>query len=198
MASNTQKRSAPWWMMILAIVAVIVLIWTFFAAINARDLATANETRIRVERLDANYVAGAPERFTERFDEAMNEVEQDIQPDDLLWTTLIVANRGLGEAEDVTGTVTLAPGLDPILTADLAGFSDLEVTTEEQTLELDIGDLDVDDTALVFMGFQPNNVADAIEDAWAGFHDQTVDFIQVSSDDSVDVLYGDFLPVQTQ
>lgn len=198
MASNTPKRSTPWWMVVLAIVAAVALIWTFFAAINARDLASNNEARILVENLDASYVAGAPDRFPERFDEAMNEVEEDIQPDDLLWTTLIVANHGLGEAEDVTGTVALAPGLDPILTADLAGFSDLEVTTEEQTLELDLGDMDVDDTAFVFMGFQPTNVADTIEDNWAAFHDQTVDFVRVSSDDSLDVLYGDYLPVQTQ
>lgn len=198
MASNTQTRSTPWWVVVLGIGALILLVWMFFAARNARDLAASNEERLLVGALAVDYVPGGPERFAERFSDAIGEVEQEIQPDELLWTTLIVANRGLTEAQSLEGTVALAEGLDPVLAADLAGFENLDVTSEGQALELSLGDVGVDDTSLVFMGFNPANVRDVVSENWASFYGQTVDTITISSAQSQDIYYGDYLGAVTE
>ena len=193
MASNTQRRSTPWWVVVLGIAAIILLIWMFFAARNARDLAATNEDRLLVGALAVDYIPGGPLRFPERFSDAMNELEQDVSPDDYLWTTLVVANHGLLEAQNVEGTVSLARGVSPVVAADLAGFANLDVSADGQVLELELGDVDLDETSLIFMGFDPASLADTLADNWAAFYGQTVDTIAIASEESRDVYYGDYL-----
>lgn len=191
MASQSQNTSPRPWLVPLLVVLTIGLVWTFFSARGAGGRAAANEELLLVPQLDVSYVVGGPQRFQERFAEAREEAEEaDASADELRWATLVVANRGRADAEDVTATLSLASGVEPVLLANLSSFGDLEVAEGEEGPELDMSDIDVGETALVFLGFAPDSLADGVSDAWAGGYERTVDRIVAAGDVDSAVYYG--------
>ena len=195
MASDCQNSTARPWLIPAFIVLATILAWTFFTARGAGSHADDLEATLMVPELDLAVVAGAPQRFEERFASALEDVgeEAEAPADDLRWATLVIANHGRAEAEDVVATLSLAPELEPTFLADLDGFGDMTVEPGEEGITLELDGVDEGDSAMVFVGFQPDALPAGLADGWAGAYERTVDRIEVAGDVASSVYYGDAL-----
>ena len=191
-ARSDAQTSPTWVFWLLGIALIILFIWLWNTANSAKSTAEANAALLAQPQADLDFLVGGPGRFAEAFESAVEEAElEGFASDELLWTTTLVSNEGLGELDDVTLTLNLAEGLQPTVIADLPSFgSGVDVEETEAGLEVDLRDIDDGETATVFLGFDPAALPQEVADDWAGSYETSLGSLTIESGDFSETLYG--------
>lgn len=193
----------------LIVIPIVVAIWLFNIASNARATAQTNAEAVQVPRFELALVPGGPERFAETFQEAVDELgeEEELDATQYLWSTYVVRNIGERDAADLTFDVTAAIPIDRLLIAPPGFGNDASIEHEEGSNQatVDLEELDEGDQVLLFVGMSPQNLmqsytsAEAIRQPydkeakriWARDFELYFETLTVDSDQAEGTLYSD-------
>lgn len=160
---NNEKKSEPGWKEKLKYYAkigllVIVAIWLFNLANSANNLATENAKLIQVPEYNIYHVAGGPERFSSEFEDAVEEVTEEIT-NGYLWSSIIVENRGSEDDEDVEINIKTAIAVEKVFVDAPGYYNDAEVEHEQGSKEVtvNIDEFDNNDQTTIFIGMLPED-----------------------------------------
>lgn len=194
-SSNTQ--STPGWALwLVGIAALILLFWLWNTANTAKSTAQANAELLATAELELSYVLGGPSRFSEQFDEAAEELEiEDFEAGEMMWSTALITNTGLEEAEDVMLSAEFRPELEPTVLATLPSYGSgvVDVTSENNALSIDLRDIGDDERAFVFFGFDPESLPDDIAQTWPSNFDAVLGSLSLEGDELTETVYGRWL-----
>lgn len=146
-----------------------------------------------LEQPQANiqFLVGGPDRFADEFTEAVDDAEvAGFSSDDYLWATALVSNDGLSDLRDVDLTVSLSDGLEPLIVASLPSFgSDVDMERTDEGLVVDLRDIDQDEVARVFLGFDPATLPSDVADTWGRGYQTTIGSLSLSGGDELEETY---------
>lgn len=191
--TSAREQSSPTWVFWLFGIALIILfIWLWNTANSAKATAEANAALLAQPEAEIHYLVGGPARFSEEFQEAVEDAELEaFSSDEFLWATALVSNEGAGELDDVNLTLNLAEGLEPTVLAALPSFgSGVDVEQTEAGLEVDLRDIDDGEMARVFVGFDPAALPEQVAANWAQSYQITIGSASVETGDLEETLYG--------
>jgi hypothetical protein len=179
-----------WALWVFGIALAILFIWLWNTANSAKATAERNAALLARPELEVAYLVGGPTRFEERFDEAVEDAElESFDSADYLWSTALVSNDGIDEI-DASLAAELQPELEPTILVSLPGFGDHEVSREGEATVIDLNELDEGESALVFFGFDRENLPEGYATDWAGNFQGTLDRLTAESGDVDETLYG--------
>lgn len=190
----SQTRATPTWpLWLLAIALLVVFIWVRSIAGSARSTAEANYLMLEQPQVNIQYLVGGPQRFADDFTEAVDDAEvAGFSSDDYLWATALVSNDGSSDLRDVDLTVSLSDGLEPLIVASLPSFgADVDMEQTDAGLVVDLRDIDEDEVARVFLGFNPASLPSDVADAWGRSYQTTIGSLTIDGgDDLAETYYG--------
>jgi hypothetical protein len=204
--SAQQRRADPSWTEKLwpyakIVVPIIVAIWIFNIASDARGTAQKNAAaiqRLRVPQFELVLVPGGPDRFASTFEKVMEEMEsaEAFDATQFLWGTFVVRNTGNRDATDMVFDVTAAAPIDRLLITP-EGYRN-EATIEHEagsnTASIKFRELDRGDEVLLFIGMTPEGFEQPYDDqtqrAWAKDFELYFEKVSVGSGNSGATLYS--------
>lgn len=194
MTQQPTASTVPTWVKAAVAVLLVLSLWALFTARSATSTANANQQRLQVPEMRLTLVPGAPERFAEAFEDALDAAGGDeLDVDALNWVTVVVDNVGGGDAEDVIaeGRVLGADSVEAM--AQTSSFQDFEVAVEEGALQMTLNDVDAGEAARVFLGFPDDALPEQVVANWAGDHERAIDRMIVreeGADEPLATLFG--------
>ncbi|HEX7003840.1 MAG TPA: hypothetical protein VF168_06610 [Trueperaceae bacterium] len=192
-STHHETQGSPTWVLWLFGIALIILfIWLWNTANSAKSLAEANAALLAQPTAEVSFLVGGPTRFSDSFQEAVEDAEIDgFSSDDYLWATTVVRNEGQVELDDVELTFNMAEGLEPTVIADLPSFgSGVDLEETEAGLQVDLRDIDDGELARVFVGFEAADLPEQVAAAWARNYRMTLGSLTVETDDFSETVYG--------
>ena len=191
-ARGDAQGSPTWLLWLVGTTFIILFLWLWNTANSAKDLAEANAELLDRPQAELHFLVGGPNRFAEEFEEAAEDAELGAPAaDDLLWTTVQVSNEGRSDLEEANLVLDLVEGLEPTVIAELPSFgSDLGIGTSESGLEVDLRDIDDDETAFVFLGFRATDLPQAVVDNWSRSYQTTLVSATLQVDGFGETLHG--------
>jgi hypothetical protein len=192
-AAGSETSGVPSWALwLIGITFAILFIWLWNTANSAKSLARENASLLARPELEMSYLVGGPKRFQEQFTEALEDAElEGFESANCLWSTAMVSNEGIYEVDDVRLTADFHTGQMPTILAFLPSFGrNLDTEESEGGLQVSLRDIDDDEVALVFFGFDPAALPEALSSDWTGRYQTVVSDITVEADDITETLYG--------
>lgn len=175
--ADTQK-SVPMWVTGAIVVLFVLSLWALFSARSAGESAANIEETVTTPDMNLILVRGGPDRFEDHFTEAVEDAGDDeLDPGALEWITILVRNDGVGDAEDLELQATVASPETVTALADPSGFTDMESEVQDGVLTIELGDVDDEERAVVFLGFDPENLPEEVSDDWASQYLRAVDVL---------------------
>lgn len=194
MAENQTQATAPTWIKLAIAVLFVLSVWALFAARSAGATAERSDQLLSVPELELTLLRGGPNRFADAFAEALEEADAtDLDVDEHVWITVLLRNEGAADADDVSLQARIASPDEVVSLARVPGFQGLDSEFEEGVLSLEVGDIDTEEAATVFLGFDPEALPEELGGDWAGQYARSVDVISAhvdGSDERAAVVYG--------
>lgn len=196
--AETRQASVPTWLTILLAVALVLALWALVTARGAAGAAEANAEQLARPDLDLAVVPGGPQRFPDAFDAAVGDLDGDeaVDPTAHRWITVVLHNDGASDAEGVDVTLDLGDVGTPTYLADLPGFRDLDVGEDGPLVALELGGIDAQESARVFVGLPADALPEPVAEEWSLAYREYLgraDVFVDGNDVAIDRWYGDLL-----
>lgn len=194
--SDLKSKVKKWGM---GLVAVALFIAVFAIAIGARNQARANADVVMKPEWKVSYVPGGPERFPDRFEDVENDdLRERIETSDYLWSTVLITNTGEGESIDTAADISTTIPVAHALVSSQTYLFELGIEEPEEddrrTITVDVGDLEPQQSVMVFLAMNPPEVAEpydkAVHQTWFTDFSRYLNEVRIDSDATEYVMYG--------
>lgn len=203
--SAQQRRTDPGWVEKLwpyakILVPIIVAIWIFNIANDARG--TAQKNAAAIQRLQPQFelvlVPGGPDRFASTFEEIVADMDSPevFDATQFLWGTFVVQNTSQQDATDMVFDVTAAAPIDRLLITPegYRNAATIEHEAGSNTASIKFRELDRGDEVLLFIGMTPEGFEQPYDDqtqrAWAKDFELYFEKVSVGSGNTKATLYS--------
>ncbi len=172
--------------------AVVFVIWVIFSINGLQGTVQENSNLILRPEFETSFLPGGPERFSEAYADVENaNTEENINEDDYLWSTILITNKGKKDATELNINIETVAEMDQILISPSGYGNEVSVETEDNKLstEINISELDIDDTAYLYVGFNKNKINDN-EQNWIDSYENYLQSVSIESGNIEDTFYG--------
>jgi hypothetical protein len=172
--------------------AVAFIIWLIFSINSLQSTAQKNSNLILRPEYETSFIPGGPERFSDAYSEVENvDTEANVKESNYLWSTILIANKGKKDAKDLNINIETAAAMDKILVNPSGWSNEINIETEDNKMstEITINEVDIDDTARIFIGFSKDKINVSAQN-WADNYDNYLKRIKIESDNIEDTFYG--------
>ncbi|HKL13295.1 MAG TPA: hypothetical protein VJ907_06785 [Halanaerobiales bacterium] len=196
MAKQEKSRKEKIYKYLKIGVLVVFALWLVFSVNGVQNQAKENKNVILRPKYEVTYLPGGPERFVGGYRDVVNEEKKkNLNTDNYLWTTVLVKNEGNEDAKDINITINSAYPMAKVL-VNPSGYSnetDLNTNDDNLTTKVDIEDLEIDNKAFVFIGFQPSSIEKPYDQAdikeWTNRYQNYLQNVNVESLNTEDTFY---------
>ncbi|MEC9490306.1 MAG: hypothetical protein UMU04_05105 [Halanaerobiales bacterium] len=172
--------------------AIAFVIWVIFSINSLQGTAQENKNLISRPEFEMTFLPGGTERFADAYADVENiDTEAKVEESNYLWSTVLIANRGKEDAQEVNVNLETAAVMDRILVSPSGWSNEITIETpdEKMSSEITINELDIDDTARIFIGFSKDKM-DVNALNWADNYDNYLKKINVEAGNVEDIFYG--------
>jgi hypothetical protein len=196
MAKKEKSRKEKIYNYIKIGVVVVFVLWLVFSVNGVQNQAKENKNVILRPEYEVTYLPGGPERFVGGYrDVANEEKKQRINPNEYLWTTVLVTNEGNEDAQDINFKINSAYPMAKVLVNPSGYNNTVELSTDDNRLTTDINieDLEIDNQAFVFIGFNPESIEKPYEqpelEKWSNSYQNYLQKVNIESLNKEDTFY---------
>lgn len=201
--SSYNQQEKPWKRKlkraVLIIVSLALAIGLLALAGSANSKAKKNMAAINVPDYKLWYLPGGPDRFSEEYNRAIEDLKEDqkIDKESFVWGSVVLENVGKKEGDEVSLEIDAAIPLDHVLIS-LSGYGNeasLTIDEEDNTkATIDLKSVSTYETIHVFVGFDPELSQDVLEQQLANWNidsfQKSIEEIRVESDGDSAAYYG--------
>lgn len=200
--SSYNQEEKPWKKKakraLLVIVIIAVVIGLLALAGSANNKAKQNMAKLNVPEYEIWYLPGGPQRFSDNFQDANSEGDKaKVKQDAYIWSTVLVKNDGLSEANNVSIQVDAALPLSQILVTPpgYGNEASIEFSEEDNTrATIDIESIGTEETTYIFVGFTPETIAQFNDhyqsESWLERYKSALNLIYIESVNTETTYYG--------
>ncbi|RCW50592.1 MULTISPECIES: hypothetical protein [Halanaerobium] len=172
--------------------AIAFVIWVTISINGLQGTAQENSNLILRPEFETSFLPGGPERFSEAYADVENvDTEAKVEEGDYLWSTILIANRGKKDGQELNINIETAAEMDQILVSPTGYSNEVNIETEDNKMstEISVEELDIDDAARIFIGFNKDKI-NVNEQNWADSYEDYLKRISIESGNVEDIFYG--------
>ncbi|MGP3778997.1 hypothetical protein ACTWKD_09185 [Halanaerobium saccharolyticum] len=192
MKKNEKSKKEMFYYYLKIGLAIAFVIWVTISINGLQGTAQENSNLILRPEFETSFLPGGPERFSEAYSDVENvDTETKVEEGDYLWSTILIANRGKKDGQELNINIETAAEMDQILVSPTGYSNEVNIETEDNKMstEISVEELDIDDTARIFIGFNKDKI-NVNEQNWADSYEDYLKRISIESGNVEDVFYG--------
>lgn len=192
MKKNEKSKKEMFYYYLKIVLAIAFVIWVTISINGLQGTAQENSNLILRPEYETSFLPGGPERFSEAYADVENvDTEAKVEEGDYLWSTILIANRGKKDGQELNVNIETAAEMDQILVSPTGYSNEVNIETEDNKMstEITLEELDIDDTARIFIGFSKDKI-NVNEQNWTDSYEDYLKRISIESGNVEDIFYG--------
>ena len=192
MNKNEKSKKEMFYYYLKIGLAIAFVIWVIISINGLQGTAQENSNLILRPEYETSFLPGGPERFSEAYADVENvDTEAKVEEGDYLWSTILIANRGKKDGQELNINIETAAAMDQILVSPTGYSNEINIKTEDNKMstEITLEELDIDDTARIFIGFNKDKM-NVNEQNWADSYEDYLKRISIESGNVENIFYG--------
>jgi len=192
MKKNEKSKKEMFYYYLKIGLAIAFVIWVIISINGLQGTAQENSNLILRPDYETSFIPGGPERFSDAYADVENiDTEAKVEEGDYLWSTILIANRGKKDGQELNINIETAAAMDQILVSPTGYSNEVNIETEDNKMstEITVEELEIDDTARIFIGFSKDKM-NVNEQNWADSYEDYLKRISIESGNVEDIFYG--------
>ncbi|PTV93242.1 hypothetical protein C8C76_14617 [Halanaerobium saccharolyticum] len=192
MKKNEKSKKEMFYYYLKIGLAIAFVIWVIISINGLQGTAQENSNLILRPDYETSFIPGGSERFSDAYADVENiDTEAKVEEGDYLWSTILIANRGKKDGQELNINIETAAAMDQILVSPTGYSNEVNIETEDNKMstEITVEELEIDDTARIFIGFSKDKM-NVNEQNWADSYEDYLKRISIESGNVEDIFYG--------